>query len=595
MICTDCALFGYHRGHNIQKFDSNVNVSMLLRKRSEDVKEMLEEIVKETQAILTDKLQQLTEFIDIKFNQFIVNALLERENSFKNALNYISEFSRLVTDDSFTPNFTTQNFEVLKEWKKSIQQGEMEKPEALKFFNKLIESISVSFDDSLSYALKDFCLIDKQRGKLIQPIPVMTTESTIPKYKDVRSRAANLVEEISPLVQENLKYQDYTPPVKERVQRESLLENFVYKYETEDHKFDKLKRTISNKTVYESQNLRDIGIDLRLDKEDLIVLRSWNEDQNISEVMKRIIKENYTSINRHLAQYDVDLQIQEGIFKLVGSTQGSEPITDENLIQIQNTLSPMASLENLGLSLMHCGKLRSQAFEEFCKFLGDFTELKELDLTFWGLVQVGPSSLLSLTETFSALDKLRVLKLSFGEWKGLTDEGIDKLRGIQNLSQLEHLELNLGRTSVTNKGLKVISELVGENTQISFLKLNLSSCLRISDLGFNELNQGLQKLKNLKCLSLNFDNCSDISDNSLVNLCSILLKNAKKIESLCLFFYSCSKITDKTASTLCSFLPKISLLNELALDFRWCNVDQEVYSQKLESLVQSVVNKKILL
>ncbi len=134
-------------------------------------------------------------------------------------------------------------------------------------------------------------------------------------------------------------------------------EGFVYRFETEEHKFDKTKRMISNKTGYFSQRLKEVGVDLKLEKEDRIVVRTWNEEGNVSEGMRRLLKESLGTINRTLAGCEMELQLQEGLYKLIGTSAGMDSLDDSTLDEIKIAIDSLGKLESLVLSLTNCSRL----------------------------------------------------------------------------------------------------------------------------------------------------------------------------------------------------------------------------------------------
>jgi len=140
-------------------------------------------------------------------------------------------------------------------------------------------------------------------------------------------------------------------------------------------------------------------------------------------------------------------------------------------------------------------------------------------------------------------------------------------KGLQKLRELQIIHLNFRRCDkITNSAFSKLAYSISMLPNIKHLDLNLQRCQK----AFYYLSDNISKLKYLECIRLDFTWCH-VTSNKITNLFQQVLE-LNNLKSLELFFKSCSNIS--TINTIPRIPHKLSnklSLEKLHLDFSGCS------------------------
>jgi len=168
----------------------------------------------------------------------------------------------------------------------------------------------------------------------------------------------------------------------------------------------------------------------------------------------------------------------------------------------KSTIPALSSLEKLSLGLEKCG-VTGTRFQTLMNSIGtSLKKLESLDLNFRDLlVFFSDKDLANFTNSLQGISQLKNLRLNLGNLK-ITDQGIEFLaKNIgQNMTSLDHLCIICDKCPVTDKSLTALKILIEQ------LKTN-----------------------NLRELSLSFEGCSNLTENSIREFHQSLTNNDQEI------------------------------------------------------------------
>ena len=224
----------------------------------------------------------------------------------------------------------------------------------------------------------------------------------------------------------------------------------------------------------------------------------------------------------------------------------------------ENTfLSGFNSLVKLNLNFSARPDMTNEELKIVSAKISGLELLKVLKLCFSQCKQITDEGLLNLSsQALRSLVQLNELNLDFGFCDKITNKGVDRLscEGIKHLELLTKLDLNFEWCQlITDIGLESLSDKVTESFKLlTDLHLNLNNCA-ITDSGLERLSDGIQNLKSLVTLSLNFDRCYKISNKGIASLSCRGIQYLKSLTSLHLSFDgdALSLLTNKGFQFLC--------------------------------------------
>jgi len=165
------------------------------------------------------------------------------------------------------------------------------------------------------------------------------------------------------------------------------------------------------------------------------------------------------------------------------------------------------------------------------------------------------------------------LCFQFKRWTDATfsDEKIKCLKFLaKTLSEVKYLELNFEDCSnISNQALFNLSEILNSCSLLVSLSLNLKRCFDISDesAGMDKLDRFFRSISKVKFIELNFSICNKITGNLFK---SEGFQNLAKLETLSLNFSDCPKITNEQVCQLFGLFQFYQNLKHIYLNFESC-------------------------
>ncbi|KRX09332.1 hypothetical protein PPERSA_09216 [Pseudocohnilembus persalinus] len=164
------------------------------------------------------------------------------------------------------------------------------------------------------------------------------------------------------------------------------------------------------------------------------------------------------------------------------------------------------------------------------------------------------------------------------------------------LFNLEKLKINLSFCYLNDEKLSKISEqiaLLGVcMPKFSFLEIYLQGNKEITDEGINTFSQTLANsslLKNLRTISLNFNQIENVSDGSLIQLSEILVRKGKNLDALYLYIQTTS-VSSLGVKRISEILCK-KQLQKLFLDFSF---NGQLNGQEIIDVAKAITQTKII-
>ncbi|KRW98542.1 hypothetical protein PPERSA_07356 [Pseudocohnilembus persalinus] len=223
--------------------------------------------------------------------------------------------------------------------------------------------------------------------------------------------------------------------------------------------------------------------------------------------------------------------------------------------------------------------------------------LQELELLF-------QQNYISNLEIFSS-QLINILKKVENQFLSQQDENLNKQQSFQNrqeqlkefkfyLYNLEKIKIDLTSCNINNEKLSKIMEQIALfgvcMPKISFLEIYLHGNKEISDEGINTFSQTLANsslLKNLRTISLNFNQIENISDDSLIQLSEILISKGKNLDAVYLYIWGTS-VTSQGVKKISEILCK-KQLQKLLLDFYF---NDQLNGQEIIDLAKALSQTK---
>jgi hypothetical protein len=151
---------------------------------------------------------------------------------------------------------------------------------------------------------------------------------------------------------------------------------------------------------------------------------------------------------------------------------------------------------------------------------------------------------------------------------------------MNKFQQLSSLNLSFeGCSKFSNEGLVEIGKAISLMKCLQILKLNVSSCEKLNSIGLIALGTNLQGISCLNSIDLNLSHCTSIGDSGVQSVIKAL--ENKDLFNLCFNLESCEKITDSTLILLSQSLISFNNLQQLNLNFYYCDKVTDVGFEKL--------------
>ncbi|KRX09337.1 hypothetical protein PPERSA_09221 [Pseudocohnilembus persalinus] len=234
--------------------------------------------------------------------------------------------------------------------------------------------------------------------------------------------------------------------------------------------------------------------------------------------------------------------------------------------------------------------LGKQGVKEINEIIFNNLELKNLQ----NLSLNYHKSFLSIQEYLQMIDQLgnwqltpQIRKLSLGQ---------EQLKEFNfYLFNLEKLKINLSFCNINNQELSNLSEqivLLGVcMPKLSFLEIQLQGNNEITNGGINifQTLANSSLLKNLKEISLNFNDIENISDDSLIQLSEILVRKGKNLDGLYLYIQRTS-VSSLGVKRISEILCK-KQLQKLLIDFSF---NKQLNGQEIIDVAKAITKTKII-
>ncbi|KAL4467072.1 hypothetical protein ABPG72_019282 [Tetrahymena utriculariae] len=341
----------------------------------------------------------------------------------------------------------------------------------------------------------------------------------------------------------------------------------------------KFKLQLSKNKQITDQFLNNIGklIQNNPNLEELLLICSENE--HFTEIGIQCLTDSFKNNNQ-------DSSSLKNIYLDLAKCLNSE---NNWMCSVVRNLNCCSELEKINISLNLEQKEYDQAFNLFSECLQNKQQLKELALTFSkSLFIFDPFSDIQIEQC--SFDKLQILSLNFSQSQVINDQTLIYIGKIISQMQLpQKIELIFtNNQEFTDQGIKTLFENSKfENNSLEELVIDFQKAKKITDQGLISLLNSIEKQDNLRCLKLNFNSSSEISDVFLQKIMTSLGLTIY-LEELQLSF-SNSKFTQIGIYSLSKFLHQQKQLIKLNLDFgQQLNLSQKCYSFLKNSFSQNL-------
>lgn len=266
-------------------------------------------------------------------------------------------------------------------------------------------------------------------------------------------------------------------------------------------------------------------------------------------------------------------------------------ITDRALTDLKS-LKRLSYLKSLILHLNWANNITANGIQKIEELLrgGHLKKLEVFDLSLIATASRETESLQALATSIGHLafyENLRVVKLNFKRWTQ-TDFGL-LAQGLEKLKGIRALDLNFEWCdNFENVDLRRICYSIRELTSLKYLSLNFGECQKVSDI--EDIENMLYNLKGLNSFSLDLGSLISVHD-SAVEVIGRGLGALNSLKSAYLNFQRCWDITDEGTSKLLEGIASNTGLEELNLQFDW---QKNLGKPTFISLKDSLINLKKL-
>ena len=171
---------------------------------------------------------------------------------------------------------------------------------------------------------------------------------------------------------------------------------------------------------------------------------------------------------------------------------------------------------------------------------------------------------------------LRSLMFDFHDCSNINKDGITILYGsLRCIHSLHSLNLSLRDIKLEDINLKQLSLCLNNHPHLVSLSLDFSDCSKITDRGIAYLS--LRQLSSLRSLGLSFQKCSGLSNIAFENE-GLGIRHLTLLSELKIDLYWCSNITDRSIESLSEELRHLPSLSSLSLNLDHCSKISYAYT-----------------
>lgn len=274
-------------------------------------------------------------------------------------------------------------------------------------------------------------------------------------------------------------------------------------------------------------------------------------------------------------------EVMDALIESVGKITSLEKLTlsfhrcqlteDRKIKALVASLSDLPRLSCLDLSFVFCQSLEASTASCIMYYITTMNYLQTASLKFQSCfrrVTETPSDVKELTMLPSNLKKLI---LGFTDCQGLTGDQIYEMTNLIRMCP-NVLELNVNLNWCKVVADKHVQELIKAVSSLQFLERTIIGCQGCYNVTKNSFSE-LKNLKNngLKYLDINISYWLGITNKDIEGL-GRSLSCLKNLEDLKLSFQNCKDITDAGVQQLCKYFVRLKNLNSLLLSWNSVNL-----------------------
>ena len=301
-------------------------------------------------------------------------------------------------------------------------------------------------------------------------------------------------------------------------------------------------------------------------------------------------------------------------------TSFAERVDGEIISYLINALSHMKSLVYLDLSFELCWFLDEIYILYLTRAINKLKNLRALKLDFGACFEITNQSLLQMAKTLKFLPKLELISLDYHSCYQINDLGVscllsimttmkvltqvelgfancykltsEVIKHLENFGSLTALSLNFEGCALMNQNTILrLSGIVSKFRALQYLSLNLNYLQSVTNYEICVLGTCLANLKELKYIGLDFMGYKNLTDLAFTNFFR-KIGNLKNLKSLHLNFRYVSQISDKAISVFATIVCGMSELKELSLDLLGAKTISESCYPKLVKIYSKFEDSK---
>jgi len=224
--------------------------------------------------------------------------------------------------------------------------------------------------------------------------------------------------------------------------------------------------------------------------------------------------------------------------------------------------------------------------QHVCEALKRMKHLESLDFTLSDFQGVNVRVFKRLIKALKTLGSLRKVTLNLKMSSLMTDEWVLYLsEGLRRIRTLKHIDFNFDDCKKLDKGLEYLSKSFKKLPHLESLKLNFRWCMYIPDDGFKILGESLQGLNKLTKVDLDFTGCWLVRDEGLSGLFKGLSR-AESLEDIKIQFNRCDYVTDRALTAIEEEIQLFTSLKKIHLGLQRC---RKMTPKGLDELYESLL------
>jgi hypothetical protein len=263
-------------------------------------------------------------------------------------------------------------------------------------------------------------------------------------------------------------------------------------------------------------------------------------------------------------------------------------LTNKTAGVIGKHIGDFKQVKILNLELQMNDNITTPGVKSLIKGLKNLKKLREIILNLAGLI-IEDQALNFMRAELNELKKLTAFRINLDYCKELGLIGYLALRELMvNYGELKKIDFSLKKTMLTPQAFAGLCGAVIVFEDLEELRLNLSSCMYMTEKTLKIMLDALVFLKKLKVFRLNLSQWDHISDLGLVSIMEGLI-NMRHIQHFELAIQGCNKITNYGMRMFRDFLYSFNRLKEINLDISDC---REIMAEGLGYLTEGIIALK---